>query len=951
MTTLRFIGELPLWFGLLLAMCISTVSWLYYQRDCKELSRRLRWILPSLRSMAFFLGVIVLTGPVLHHKQITGEPGKVTILIDQSESMSLRDRHMSLSRKFLIAEQQGWLSSGVVDHTVPKIIQGLNDAVQQAGNQVHSLPPEASVLPESLQDQKSSRERTTAMDQIRRNAATALNELPVELRASLTAELLARAERLVNSNPAPIAADSLDGHQKALEDAIETAYQLQTEITRLFENQLTTRIQSSDPALKSAIAMFDESSRWDRLIQLINRDNADLLKQLSAEHEVQIFAVTNSKATDGRTGKRLLPWNTVDGIQPGPTSDKLGDFSPVTDLATPLSLKDTSATATDPDAQAPARDNTPKSTVILMTDGQHNAGPSAIRAAQILKTEGSHLFTVAVGADQPATDLAVTSVEHPDSVFRTDDVHGTLVLKDRMPAGQPMVIELTHGNTVVWREELLSQNLSQRRVDFQFNAKQIAESVQQQSASDINQHVVPVELTARIIPQRDEAEIRNNAITMRLALVMQSQRILILDGRSRWETRYLRNVFDRDEQWFVNTVIPGNPAEASTLPRGKQPGQFPLSRDELFGYDVVVFGDISPELFESAELKWIREFVELRGGGIIFIDGQRQSLRRLSEADLQSLLPIEWTGLADVTSIPSDSKWQLNLTEAGSEESAFSLQTDAQNNRQFWSELPGPHVINQVLALPGSTTLVSAVTVGNSNPVPAIVTRQFGAGRVLYLAFDETWRWRYKAADTWHQKIWNQLARMVMPPVFASSDEYLSIDTGAVSYQSGAPVDIRIRLKNPDGSPATALAPDALLSIGNRIVSEVSLTEDTRVPGVYRGRATGLADGDYEVSVRASGFTQAALKARGRFTVLPVVSGEMTETSANESLLHQMAFVSGGTFLREEQLSELPDRLRPFSHGKIIESETEIWQTYWWFSAIIALLTAEWALRKRAGLL
>jgi hypothetical protein len=112
-----------------------------------------------------------------------------------------------------------------------------------------------------------------------------------------------------------------------------------------------------------------------------------------------------------------------------------------------------------------------------------------------------------------------------------------------------------------------------------------------------------------------------------------------------------------------------------------------------------------------------------------------------------------------------------------------------------------------------------------------------------------------------------------------------------------------------------------------------------------------LPEGDYEVSVRAAGYSEAVLKARTNFVVLPSESGEMVETAANEMLLRQMAISSGGRFLREEELNTLPELLNPLSSGRVVESETLIWQSYWWFGAIVLLLTAEWILRKRAGLL
>ena len=77
------------------------------------------------------------------------------------------------------------------------------------------------------------------------------------------------------------------------------------------------------------------------------------------------------------------------------------------------------------------------------------------------------------------------------------------------------------------------------------------------------------------------------------------------------------------------------------------------------------------------------------------------------------------------------------------------------------------------------------------------------------------------------------------------------------------------------------------------------------------------------MSVRASGFSQEALKARGQFVVLPPESGELENTACNEPLLKQMASESGGVYLREEQLGQLSALLSPLSSGRVVPSSTE----------------------------
>ncbi|MBT7923203.1 MAG: hypothetical protein HN627_03005, partial [Opitutae bacterium] len=64
-----------------------------------------------------------------------------------------------------------------------------------------------------------------------------------------------------------------------------------------------------------------------------------------------------------------------------------------------------------------------------------------------------------------------------------------------------------------------------------------------------------------------------------------------------------------------------------------------------------------------------------------------------------------------------------------------------------------------------------------------------------------------------------------------------------------------------------------------------------------------------------------------------------------------VAKLSGGSYLREEQMGRLNDLLKPISSGRLVKKEIALWQSYWWFVPIILLLGLELFLRKRAGML
>lgn len=940
MTTLRFVGDLPPWWGVALALTVSVLAWRYYHRESFDLPRRLRWLLPLLRSAAFFLGIMILTGPVLKHRQVIGELGRVQVFLDGSQSMGVVEPHMPIGRKVQIAETLGWIPAGHVNPTLWSLAESL-DTVSVRTLQLASAE---GLTAEQLHDiclQFASR-----LEQIERQLRDSeFAQMPTPwARQESSGEGTVRdwlVDRFRSELIDPIKSIALqdmqeaDGMQRAIEQVsarCATSEQFVAALRSQYENQIQERIEAGDELLAAAIGQFDATTRWERILEALIDSPESVLRELRQHHEVELIVLSGGDAVP-----------LFDSGEEFSTEGSHFDFPahPTTDLVTGVTDSQGGVAISGQRLQTESDGRT---AIVLITDGRHNARQSPLELASLSGESGIAWYPVGVGTADAAPDLAVIDVTHPELVFQKDRVRGTLTLLDHMPQGQPFVVEVGHRGEVLWSQQLVTSGTSIREVEFDFSVDRLVEKLSTQLSSDVNQHNVPLALTASVSVLAAESETTNNERTMRLAAITESYRVLILDGRSRWETRYLRNVFQRDAQWEVDTVIAGPATGSQTLPRGTGRDQFPVDREALFAYDLIVFGDLDPRLLEAHEQEWLRKFVELRGGGLIFIDGRHDHLRSTTSEGLQPLLPVEWQA-EPVSGQPV----ALRLTEQGAELSALKIENLPQRNREFWSQLPAPHTLIPVRALPGAQVLVETDVDGATWPV--MVFQRYGAGRVLYLASDETWRWRYKAADTYHQRIWNQLAKLIMPRPFAVSDKYLSLDTGSVSYDHGDPVDIRVRLVGIDNRPAANATVDALIWKEGQLISTVNLQPDADVEGIYRGRTDRFPEGTYEVSIRASGFNQNVLKARSEFIVLPPDTNELVETTCHDELLQGVAQVSGGEYLREEQVTRLPELLKPLSSGYVVESETQIWQSYWWFCAIIVLLAVEWTLRKRAGLL
>jgi hypothetical protein len=913
-TSLRFVGDWPWWAGVSAALVLGVIAWLLYQRETQGVRWWLRLLLPTLRALVVVMIVLMLSGPVLHHRKVIGQLSQLLLFVDGSKSMELSDASMDAGRKILILQRLGLWRTDAVKMDLPKAGEALAAAqtVATKGRDTTNA---------NVEDwRKLTRDFETKINTAREAMSSAGYE--PDRQEAFVRELGVSSRELASREIRQV-----DDRIRVAQDLTrlgDAAGRWQKEVNARFERDLQQSAPGTNAPLKIALASFDALPRWQRLqALLLEGEKENLLAKLGATFDVRLIEI------EGAEAKNIWQPTRKDSTPPTSLPKPEGD---ITNLATALK------------SAAGAEGKQERGAVVLFSDGQHNEGESPVEVAKILAGRGLPLYTVGFGSQNRPRDLAVVKVEAPDSVFFEDRISGQITLKDDLPAGLPFTVMVQDRDKVLWQQQLVSDGSNVRKVPFSFPLGETVKERLKDKSGDTEPTAVPLELKVSVSTVEGDRELANNATNMRVRALTQKRRILILDGRSRWETRYLRNMFERDEQWQVNALVTDAGAIAGMLTRGDKEGQFPNDPALLQPYDLIIFGEVPRVLFKDEELTWLHDFVAKRGGAIIFIDGSRQRLKEYAGTPLAPLFPVEWTG-----SGIRESHMKLGLTERGAALPPFALSPDKSQNLEVWGNLRPVHWISGATAMPGAETLVEALAGGKKQP--AVVTRSFGAGKIFYQAFDDSWRWRYEVGDQHHVRYWNQIANWMAELPFAVRDKLISLDAGAITYQPGDAADLRVRLRDGQGRPVTNAAVDAVLFRDGKRVATMRLTPDDNAGGLFRGRTAALEPGNYEVAVESAAIAERDAKARTGFKVEPLQTGELTQLSLNEELLRQMAAATGGEYLREENVDRLVELLAPISQGRVIESDTVLWQSYWWFLPIIFFLTVEWIIRKRVGML
>ena len=930
---LHFSGDLTWWMALLIAIgAVVFAAWIY-RGDLQGRTAKGLWLLPVLRGGAVLLVVMMLAGPVIQHRTSIGTTARVLMYVDASASMKATDEQMELSRKLGILNRLGWLEGG--------------ENKMYAGNALARLGELKRVLTAMAADTaKNLPGHVEKGETLAKQTAKHLEGMQLE---GWTEEQLDAFKKEVLNPFLKVDPDQANVEDKAALLALQPGIGRWEETIRGLLPKGAAALEKMDPETRAAIERFDRTPRWQRLESQLLGGADGLLNQLAAEHNVELLALTarrfqmlwhpgaigNEEADD-----KSQPIDDKEDPNAPPRTLPVAATNMITDLSTGIV------------EGAVSENPSEKLFVVLFTDGQHNIeGASPLTMAGQLKDRGIAVHVVGLGSAEASRDLAVLKIDSPESVYPDAELAGDVIIHDGMDPGKPFTIRIEREGRVEWQKEFVTAG-TRRKLPFAFPIEEIVKAAQAVQNRDIRYANLPLEFRVVIPPIEGESKDDNNVGTLRVNVVTQKPKILLIDSRPRWEFRYLRNLLERDKRWEVNTILGrwagGNPTLG---PRGNGPGKFPgnandvLARKLLFGYQLIIMGDVARTAFVPKELFWLKQFVQVNGGGMIFIDGRMEKLSNFSRTPVYDLLPVKLAaaGQTELRSLGT----RLRFRGGGGKKGPLMLDDDTAANLRIWNDLPGPRWVARSESLPGTETLLDVVD--GETVVPGLVFRRYGAGRVLYSAFDESWRWRLNVGDLHHQQYWNQIAKWIMEPPFAVQDRYIALDSGPHSYEVGETAIIKVRIIDEKLAAQPNLKVEAVIMREGRVFGVVPLENDPESL-TFRGETAPLEPGDYEVRVRIAGVPEGVIKASTAFTVSSNPFGELGRLSCDELLLRQIAKESGGQYYREEDMTRLIDVLGPASDRREIIRETQLWQSYWWFVPIMLLLAAEWILRRVKGL-
>ncbi|MEQ9206146.1 MAG: VWA domain-containing protein [Phycisphaerales bacterium] len=583
----------------------------------------------------------------------------------------------------------------------------------------------------------------------------------------------------------------------------------------------------------------------------------------------------------------------------------------------------------------------PISGIVVFSDGQSHDQPSDA-LLESLMSFSVPVITVPIGSSAPVRDASIRLVESPNAVFAKDRVPVRVVAQaNGYKPGDEINIELVDQTTGITLDS------STQTVPDVTDEHVAIEADLSHTFADAGEKRVFVRLT----PNSGTDLINdNNQQSIELSVISEPMRVLYIDGHPRWEYRYLKNILTREDTISATTMLLAS--DRRFIEEGQSVnGQIPSTYEEWEPFDVVMLGDVSPELFSESQLASLKEHIESRGCGLLWIAGEGSTPNAWLASQLAPLLPMQ-RGKADSLSTSSNESIQavMKLTEFANRVGLLASSDRTQGSRSAvenpdagWTILRWVHTIGVDDLKPGVSTLAFADSLDQQSERALVTTMRYGGGQAGYVGTDEIWRWRYGLGENLPEQFWLPMIRTLARGTIARRAAPAGI---SVSPQRIAPGDdLRITLDLFDSS----IIEDFPMKIQSSIKPLSQNLSETNIQLNGNGKRrsaiwTPIEPGLYSISV--SHPLLGVDPVSQTFRVLASWDESTNPNTAHDALA-TLSEQTQGDMLNPDQLSNLPDLLPNRTRITTLPPQTTpLWDRPIVLILLVLLLTTEWIGRR-----
>lgn len=569
--------------------------------------------------------------------------------------------------------------------------------------------------------------------------------------------------------------------------------------------------------------------------------------------------------------------------------------------------------------------------VLLMTDGDWNAGKSPVSAATRYREQRVPIFSVAVGRETPLPDLQLDSVNPPSYGLFGEQIAIPFTVRSHLDREVKTTVTLLNGERVETKKQITIAPHSDHSDNILWSPRAAG------AAS----------LTLKLPVEADESLADNNQATFPINVRLETLKVLVVDSTPRWEFRYLRNALARDPGVEMHCVL-FHPNMAPGGGKYYLPS-FPGTKELLSRYDVIFLGEvgIGDKELSAQDAELIKGLVEQQGSGLVFIPGRHGREFTFLDSPLKDLLPVVFD-TSKPEGIGLQNEGVVTLSTVGRRHLLTRFDADETRNDEIWKQLPGFFWSASVeRSRPGSEVLAVHSALRNAyGRMPVLVTRNAGNGKTLFMGTDSAWRWRRGVEDRYHYRFWSQVVRWMAHQRHLSQKEGIRLSYSPESPQVGDTVNLQSAVLDSAGFPLEDGLVTATVAAPSGRTEQIQFAPVEGGWGVFKSSFNIQEGGKYKITVRSEKNARTLQTELAVSETIPEKIGQ----PINREILKEIAGLTGGTNVTTDALGDLVRQISVLPEPQPLERRLRLWSSPWWGGLLLALLTAYWIGRKAAGL-
>lgn len=672
-------------------------------------------------------------------------------------------------------------------------------------------------------------------------------------------------------------------------------------------------------------------SRLAAVQRLLSAEDGKLLSALAATHEVRLFRFAGAASPLGTVSLAGKEDAASARAQAGTVAKEIVAIRPTG--------QSTHVAKAIQQVSAQLQGNR-LAGIVVLTDGREM--PATGDEGEQLRSAGARVFAVPMGSEGRIRNVTIRSVSSQDVAFKGDVVVVRVkVAVTGADAKSPITLRLLRSDGSV------VEGVASRQATTTIDAPQdgVYDADLLVRANEVGSMDLVVEAGA--LP--GEITLDDNTRPVQISVLDAKVALLYVEGYPRWEFRYLKTQMMRDKTVELSTLLTS--ADQGYAQEGTKPIRyFPQTMEQLMEYDVVLLGDVDPRQFTDAQVQMLRDFVMKRGGGFGMISGPRYSPYAWRGTPLEAVLPVDIANARpDDTAVEA---FRPVLTPEGQESPMFRFFADRAENERFVREGLQPlyWFARGVSARPAISEVYAehpTITGPDGRKAPLVVAGRPGAGRALFSAIDDSWRWRYYTGESIFDTYWVQQIRYLARGRKVGQRKLLFTSVQRV-YEAGEQVQLEARVVD---DLLSSQLPDSLgvevYDQTGKLIAKDNLQRQMPRRETYRLLLPASEVGRFTAKLPS---VAAGVDAAQSTYDVVVPRLELSDPRPARSVLSQYAAETDGKVIEydkaEAELKAIPSAARVVP----VQTSWPLWSSPLLLSLLVILLTIEWVARKLVGL-